>query len=416
MSFFLKNKVLYQHQFGFRKNHSTSLALLEMIDSCYKNLDQGNIVLGIFFDLQKAFDTVNHDILLRKLYHYGIRGVMHNWIKDYLTNRHQFTVVNGVSSEPKVITCGVPQGSVLGPLFFLIYINDISNAVEGSRLRLFADDTNLFLSDTNLTELEVRANSCLKKMEDWFLANRLSLNASKTSYSLFFKNKTNINKNVSLTLKINNVEIPKVNNYKYLGVTIDDSLKWDLHVDCIYKKIVKFTGIFYKLRNTLPSACLIKLYFAFVHPSILYGIEVYANASQNVLDKLCKLNNKLIRIILNKKMSTPIMDLYRSLNILPIPLLHEMSLLVFVFKFHHQRSLMPDIFHSYFEFNNQIHSYNTRCNSQIHLDNVSSNFGQRMTAHRACKMWNSLSDELKTYMSISSFKKTLKTFMYDRAP
>ena len=122
-SFFEKNNILYNYQFGFRKNHSTSMALLELVDECYANLDKNNIILGIYFDLQKAFDTVNHDVLLNKLYNYGIRGIMFNWIKNYLYNRKQYTVVNNISSDVETINCGVPQGSVLGPLLFLVYIN-----------------------------------------------------------------------------------------------------------------------------------------------------------------------------------------------------------------------------------------------------------------------------------------------------
>ena len=157
-AFFEKNNILYNYQFGFRKNHSTSMALLEFVDECYVNLDKNNIILGIYFNFQKAFDTVNHDILLNKLYNYGIRGIMFNWIKNYLYNRKQYTVVNNVSSDVETINCGVPQGSVLGPLLFLVYINDISNVVTDSKLKLFADDTNLFIFGKNLTDVENKAN------------------------------------------------------------------------------------------------------------------------------------------------------------------------------------------------------------------------------------------------------------------
>ena len=162
------------------------MALLEDIDSCYENFDKNNKVSGVFFDLQKAFDTVKHDILLDKLYHYGIRGPMHNWLSNYLSNRKQFTVVNGTSSGLHHIEWGVPQGSVLGPLLFLIYVNEINNAVGGEQLKLFADNTNLFIFDSDISKLVTRANKCLKNMEVWFYANKLSLNVDKTCYALFF--------------------------------------------------------------------------------------------------------------------------------------------------------------------------------------------------------------------------------------
>src|SRR4051812_11698029 len=159
-NFWDKNGVLYKYQFGFRKGFSTSLALMEVMDYCYKNIDEGYKVLGIFFDLQKAFDTVDHGILLSKLYNYGIRGLMYNWFQDYLRDRKQYTVVNSVQSLHGDINCGVPQGSVLGPLLFLIYVNDICNVISEHNLKLFADDTNLCLCGPSLPELEAKANVC----------------------------------------------------------------------------------------------------------------------------------------------------------------------------------------------------------------------------------------------------------------
>ena len=177
--FLRKNNVLYKYQFGFRKNHSTAMAILEAVDFCYENMDSNNKIVGIYFDLQKAFDTVDHNLLLNKLYHVGIRGLMHNWLTNYLSNRKQYTSINGVFSEMGDIVCGVPQGSVLGPLLFLIYVNDISTAVSDNSLRLFADDTNLFIFGSDLSELETTANDYLKKMEEWFVANKLNLNVEK---------------------------------------------------------------------------------------------------------------------------------------------------------------------------------------------------------------------------------------------
>ena len=171
-----KHHILYKHQFGFRRNHSTSLALIKIMDTCYKNFDAKMKGIGIYFDLQKAFDTVDHNILLKKLYSYGIRGVMHGWLENYLRDRKQYTVVNKCASALNDIVCGVPQGSVLGPLLFLIYVNDIHSAVSDGILKLFADDTNLFLFDPDLKTLERKANDCLRKMEVWFIANKLTLN------------------------------------------------------------------------------------------------------------------------------------------------------------------------------------------------------------------------------------------------
>jgi len=230
-SFLQKNSVLYQYQFGFRKNYSTSLALIEVIDSIIKYLDDSDTVVGIYLDLQKAFDTVNHEILLAKMKNYGIRGVIYNWFASYLRNRKQFTAIGKNSSEVNEIKCGVPQGSVLGPLLFLIYVNDIHNAIPEVNIKLFADDTNIFIHNRDSTRLSRKANLCLKQINEWFVANKLSLSLDKTCYTVF--SKSNVNQ---LSIQLNGTDIKRVNSCRYLGVIIDCELKWKEHIEYIYKK------------------------------------------------------------------------------------------------------------------------------------------------------------------------------------
>ena len=169
----------YNFQFGFREGYSTTLSLLEFIDKIRENLDNGEYTLSFFIDFTKAFDTVDHSILLYKLEHYGIRGHTNKFFKSYLSDRKQFTVINGISSKPENVSCGVPQGSVLGPLFFILYINDIYESVSPDSIRLFADDTSLTQSDKNLNKLCVTAKQQFKKLLDWCNCNKLSINAEK---------------------------------------------------------------------------------------------------------------------------------------------------------------------------------------------------------------------------------------------
>jgi hypothetical protein len=413
-SFLDKKHVLYKYQFGFRKKFSTSMALLDAIDFCYKNIDEGYRVLGVFFDLQKAFDTVDNNILLHKLYNYGIRGLMYDWFKNYLQDRKQYTLVNSISSNLGNINCGVAQGSVLGPLLFLVYVNDISNVISECNLKLFADDTNLFLCDRSLPELETKANTCLAKLQVWFLANKLSLNVNKTSYTVF-NSKIMQNNTCDLNLCIGGQKIMKVSSCKYLGVFIDENLSWNEHIDYLYKKLIKFSSIFYKVRYLLPTACLKALYFAFIFPHILFGIEIYANTAKSRIDKLSKLNNKLIRILVNKRFNTTVMDLYKIMNVLPISQLHDMQLLIFIHKCLYHQDLVPDIFHNYFTLMRSVHCHNTRRAADLSLMRANTNLGQRCLLYKGSKLWNLLPIELKGHSSVITFKKNIKRHLFSAA-
>ena len=178
-NFVNKYDLLYAHQYGFRKNRSTYMALLSLVDNLTHALENGECIVGVYLDFSKAFDTVDHMILLQKLYHCGVRGCAHVWFTSYLSNRSQFVTYNGVKSDYKKIQCGVPQGSILGPLLFLIYINDLAFACKRTFPVLFADDSNLFISDKNPNHVQQMINDELKDMVIWLRANKLSLNINK---------------------------------------------------------------------------------------------------------------------------------------------------------------------------------------------------------------------------------------------
>ena len=186
IGYLYKKQILYKHQYGFRRGHNTSHPVTHFLDKIYQGFNENitSYTLGIFLDLKKAFDTVDFPILLNKLSHYGIRGISNEWFNNYLTGRQQYVVINGVKSSLKSIQCGVPQGSVLGPLLFLIFINDLPTATNFFTI-LFADDTTFQLSGSNMPELFEKANVELAKASDWFISNKLTLNIKKTKYILF---------------------------------------------------------------------------------------------------------------------------------------------------------------------------------------------------------------------------------------
>ena len=236
-SFLEKHNILNKYQFGFRKGHSTEQAILEITENMKTFIDDGLITCAVFIDFSKAFDTVNHKILLAKLSKYGIRGHSLEWLNSYLTNRRQFVKVQNEKSSLLPISCGVPQGSTLGPLLFLVYINDIINCSSILSFRLSADDTNIFFTNRDQRELEVVMNRELKKFFDYCVLNKLSVNRNKTNFMLITSSKKK-----RINIKIHNIE--QKNCIKYLGIYLDEHINWKSQIAHVNSKLAKNTGMF----------------------------------------------------------------------------------------------------------------------------------------------------------------------------
>ena len=255
--------IIYPNQFGFRSGFSTTHSLISITETVEKTIEERKYGCGVFIDLKKAFDTVNHDILLSKLEHYGIREAPLLWFKSYLTNRKQFVHLNGVNSTTEHVTCGVPQGSVLGPLLFLLYINDLPNISKVLKFYLFADDTNIYYESKNLNNLEKFMNKELEKLYEWLSINRLSLNISKTNFVIFHPpNKPKI----PVTILINKHAIDESNHVKYLGILIDSKLTFKNHIEELNKKVARAVGVLYKLRPYVTTKILTSVYYAIIYP------------------------------------------------------------------------------------------------------------------------------------------------------
>ena len=267
-----KNSILYKHQYGFRQNHSTTQAILNNLKFLYDSLNSGKLVISIFLDFKKAFDCVSHEILLSKLSHYGIRGISLDWFTSYLSGRKQYTLANNVHSKVQNITHGVPQGSILGPLLFLIFINDIPNSSKFFNYTLFADDSTLSVDfeNKNLSLFVKRVNKELKLIDSWLCANKICINILKTKYIVF-----SIRKSIKMPgiIKIGKGKIKSVNNIKFLGVHIDRHLTFNSHINYLSTKISRSVGLIYKLNNYLPYSVLLKIYHALIHPYFNYAMQ-----------------------------------------------------------------------------------------------------------------------------------------------
>ena len=245
--------VFFSLQFGFQENHSIDHALVSLTETVKSTLDNKRFGCGIFIDLQKAFDTVNHKILLSKLEHYGIRGCALEWFRSYLSDRKQYVSANGSNSNLLSITCGVPQGSVLGPLLFLIYINDLPNASKKLNFYLFADDTNIYCESSDLSTLIKIVNRELRSVKKWLDANKLSLNIDKTSYIIFHSSSATVPSDA--VVKIGKKHIKRVKFVKFLGLLLDEHLSWKYHLSELSKKLARTCGIFFQNSELTTAGC-----------------------------------------------------------------------------------------------------------------------------------------------------------------
>ena len=311
----MDNQVIIPEQFAFQKGSSTQSALLSSIDYVINSLDQGKYVAGLFLDLKKAFDVIDYDILLVKLKHYGVRDLNLRWFESYLSERYQFTVVNGEQSEMKPVTHGIPQGSILGTLLFLIYVNDITNASDVLKLVLFADDTNAFHSDFDKNNLVRTLNTELSKINEWINVNLLTVNLTKTHFLIFSKrNVIQFEGNVML----NNNIVERKHETKFLGIIVDEKLKWDNHIQYISTKISKNIGVIDKMRNALNHETKNLLYYSLVYPYLHYCSTVWGSANKTNLNPLTILQKRIIRIIRGTNYRHHTNELFKNSKILKL--------------------------------------------------------------------------------------------------
>ncbi|CAB3998795.1 Hypothetical predicted protein [Paramuricea clavata] len=274
--YFTKFGHLSDCQFGFRKFHSTTTALLDCTNEWYMNLDRKKFNLVILIDLKKAFDTVDHQILLKKLELYGVKGQALSFVQSYISNRKQKCQIQNSLSSEKLIKCGVPQGSILGPLFFLLYINDLPQCLYKTKPRLFADDTNLTASGDSITDLEAAVNSDLENLRKWLIANKLSLNVAKTEFMLIgSKQMIRSISDLQLNVKIENESVKQVHESITLGVTIDQHLSWKSNTENICKKITSGISALRRLKEFADKQALLSVYNAIVRPYFDYCCEVW---------------------------------------------------------------------------------------------------------------------------------------------
>ena len=393
-----KNNFFYKNQFGFRPNHSTEMSANVLIDKVANALEDKSKVLTVFLDMSKAFDSVDHTILLSKLFKYGIRGKAYSWFESYLKGRKQKVCFNGALSQNFCnVDCGVPQGSILGPLLYLIYVNDFHSCLSRSSCILFADDTTLVVTAKSYEDLFQFANDDLNSLYDWLCANKLTINLDKTKYIVYsISNRTSMPSN-SLSLALNGVKIKRVDQFTFLGLIIDQHLSWKAHMLKILSKIQRNLSVIRKIACFLDKDALMQLFHSLILSHIRYGITVWHHSHIGLCEKIQACVNKFFRMIFFLKPRDSTQGVMKDNNILSVNQIYHFEMAKII-----QRLALngaPEAIQSIFEQHSRLVDVNLRSGS-IYLPALfSTDKGQQCITFTGPNIWNSLPIQIKKDVS-----------------
>ena len=433
---FLHNKnFFYKNQFGFLKGHSTNQAILKIFDHISNNLNNGDYTLGLFIDIKKCFDCINHDILFTKLHRAGIRGQALNWLKSFLQNRKQIVKIgHTISSNTRELNISVFQGTILGVILFLIFINDLNRCAEGLFSVIFADDNNSFVSANSLEELNKRANVILGKLYTWYSANKLAINPDKCKY-MIFKSKydhlnnlrqnsdipyfpifMNMNANQTFDITkvklINSVPNDSDSSLKILGVNLDPNLSLSEHIKIQHSKISRSVYTLNKLKNYLPKPTLKLIYMAHIHSYLNYCSNILCMTNASTIKPLVTLQKKAIRIINKSEFHAHTAPLFKNEGILPIKKLIDYNAYLFMFDFIHKN--LPKTFDSTWLTNDRFRERELRNDNLFHIPRLRYKYLSNHPFVYYPQIWNELPDNLKLQNRKSKFCKDLKKFLFDQ--
>ena len=384
-----KSEMIYINQYGFRKQHSTNHALINITEQIRKALDENKFAFGIFAHFQKAFDTVNHDILLKKLERYGISGNTNNWFRSYLSDRKQIVSILGFESDERTLSHGVPQGSVLGPLLFLLYINDLHRAIKSSTVFHFADDTNLLLIGDCIQTIQKQLNADLKFLYRWLLANKISLNVSKTELIVF---KRPQQKNPIIKITLNGAKIYPSDSIKYLGVHIDADLSGVTHCDQLLPKLRRANGMLAKARHHIADPKdLLSLYHSLFSSIQTFGAQIWGLISNYKFKKIERAKKTALRIITFSDHYTHSAPIFQEKKILRLQEYIQLQHILLVYDFKNKN--LPNSFNDFF-IDNDKDWVHTRAESQavtklaFASEYKQVKYGRKSITHTSVAIWN----------------------------
>lgn len=393
-------------QYGFCAASSTEAACVNLLNDIQKGLDsKKNIQIGLLFiDLSKAFDTVPHNLLLQKITKLGIKSKEFLLFESYLRDRQQFVKCNNVFSSKQKIKCGVPQGAILSPTLFNIFINDITKLPLKGKIIIYADDICLKYQNTNPHIIVKEMEADLKILEEWFKSNKLSLNAKKTKFmiigSRFVKND-----NIVLP-KLNDSPIERVNEYKYLGLIIDTELKWISHINYIKSKILPFIGILKRFKYTLPIQIKKQIYHSFIQSHLNYLNIIWGSAAKVHIKCLKVLQNYAIKSIFKLHYLESTTNIYKISNFPNFDSMRQINLIKFIYKL--ENGLIKSDLS--LVLNSEIHNYATRISNAYRIDYARTNFGKFAILREAIHLYNTIPNEIKIITPFYKFKTNIKSY------
>lgn len=407
LSYIEKSSILCKFQSGFRRSHSCETSLNFVLTNWKNAIDKKHFIVAVFLDFRRAFETIDKQILLNKLMTYGVLANELKWFNSYLSARMQKTSFEGVVSEERLVEYGVPQGSVLGPLLFILYINDIHTCVKYGQINLFADDTLLYIKTTNIEDGIQKLNEDLSNMHRWLNQNKLKLNVTKTKWIIISekKNILNINK-----ITIDGEIIERVKTIKYLGIDIDEHLKFNDYLISVKKKVSSTIYLLGRIRNKINVKTAKTIYNSTIQPHFDYCSSVLFQCNENQIKKLQKLQNRALRIILKRDRRSNINRMLTDLNILNVSQRIELNVLCLVYKL--KNNLLPSYLCENLLYVHNVYSNMTlrNCeNFRLPLCNKSST--QKNVFYNGLRSFNKLPVSIKTALSISIFKKNLLQYL-----
>lgn len=407
--FFRKTNVLNKHQSGFRENHSCQTALIRLIDEWLKDVDNGNCIGSVFIDMKKAFDLVDHEILLYKLkLHHFSDGTL-SLFHSYLSQRQQCVKLGTSFSTPLTIKSGVPQGSILGPLLFLIYINDIGLLLNQSDIDLYADDTTLYATGANPSEIQTNLQNDIYSIQKWCTLNNMMINPNK-SKCMLIGSKQKI-KNINLNLKIDNNAIENVTSHKILGLYIDKHLQWKVHIDKTCSKISSKITLLKKISNYLTFDMKKLFHNSYILTTFDYCCTIWGSANKTNLTKVNVLQKRAAKVILQKPNRTPSKELFLQLKWLSFNNRCKYHTAILIYKCVNNQT--PEYLNNIITFS-QNHKYNLRSATHNDIVNTKANTGykKRAFSYHSMDIWNSIPIEIRMACSISAFKRQYKTHLF----